>query len=149
MDKKEPQSDETQQSAAKREQREMPMVPVYPVPKRDDRQKAANMEEPAAHDRRHLLPQMPIPNPPPPPLVFREYTHLHEGAKAGPDFAPTLYWRPVLVLPDGNAEISFDLCDSARTYQILVAGHTLDGRIAEATAELKVAKPTRNPGRGK
>jgi hypothetical protein len=126
----------------------MPKVPVYPVPKRDDQQPTPLVDQPQRNPR-HLLPQIPIPNPPPPPLVFREYAHLHEGAKAGPDFAPTLYWHPVLVLPDGNAEISFDLCDSARTYQILVAGHTLDGRIAEATAELKVAKPTGNPGRGK
>ncbi len=148
MDKKEPQSDKTPQPAAKREQREIPMVPVYSVPKRDDQQPTPHSDQPQRNPR-HLLPQMPIPNPPPPPLVVREYAHSHEGAKAGLDFAPTLYWHPVFVLPDGNAEISFDLCDSARTYQILVAGHTLDGRIAEATAELKVAKPTGNPGRGK
>ena len=53
----------------------------------------------------------------------------------------TLYWHPVLVLPDGTAEISFDLTDSPTTYQVLVAAHTLDGRLAEATAELSVVKP--------
>ena len=55
--------------------------------------------------------------------------------------ADTLFWHPVLVLPDGTAEISFDSTDSPTTYQILVAAHTLDGRLAEATAELSVVKP--------
>jgi hypothetical protein len=149
VDKKEAQSNKGMQSATKREQGEMPMVPVYPVPKKEDRPQPATIEPPALRDRRHLLPQMPIPNPPPPPLVFREYAHLHEGAKAGPDFAPTLYWHPVLVLPDGNAEISFDLCDKANPYQILVVGHTLDGRLAEAIAELKTNKPSGNQSSGK
>ncbi|HEV2947531.1 MAG TPA: hypothetical protein VGX70_09150 [Gemmataceae bacterium] len=148
MDKKEPQSDKIPQPASKREQREMPKVPVYPVPKRDDQQPTPLVDQPLRNPR-HLLPQMPIPNPPPPPLVLREYAHLHEGAKAGPDFAPTLYWHPVLVLPDGNAEISFDLCDKANPYQILVVGHTPDGRLAEATAELKINKPSGNQSSGK
>ena len=41
-------------------------------------------------------------------------------------------------LPDGTAEISFDLSDSVTTYRVIVAGHTLDGRLAEETVELTV-----------
>jgi uncharacterized protein YfaS (alpha-2-macroglobulin family) len=50
----------------------------------------------------------------------------------------TLFWHPVLVLPDGMAEISFDLSDSVTTYRVIVAGHTIDGRLAEETVELMV-----------
>ena len=45
------------------------------------------------------------------------------------------------MLPDGQAEVSFELCDSVTTFQVLAAGHTLDGRIAETTAELTSRKP--------
>jgi hypothetical protein len=119
----------------------LPVIPLHPSPLQDNQQPAAAPQQPAPRDRRNLVPQMPAP--PPPPLVVREYAHLHNrsGNNVGSDFAETLYWHPVLVLPDGHAEISFELCDSASMYQILVAGHTLDGRLAEATAELKVRKP--------
>jgi hypothetical protein len=125
-------------STTKRDQRELPMIPAHPIPKTEDRPQDANVAAP--RERRHVSPQMPIPNPPP-PLVVREYAHLHEGAKADLDFASTLYWHPVLVMPEGNTAISFDVSDGVGTYQILVAGHTLDGRIGEAKAELKVFKP--------
>ena len=40
------------------------------------------------------------------------------------DFAETLFWHPVLVLPDGKADISFDLCDSVTTFQVTAFAHT-------------------------
>lgn len=81
--------------------------------------------------------------PAPEPLVVREYAHLHTHGESNirSDFAETLFWQPALILPDGQAEISFELCDSVTTFQVLASGHTLDGRIAEATAELTSRKP--------
>jgi hypothetical protein len=65
-------------------------------------------------------------------MVVREYAHEHM-ASATPevrtDFAQTLCWRPVLVLPNGHADVTFDLCDSATTFQATAFAHTLDGRL--------------------
>ena len=55
------------------------------------------------------------------------------------DFAETLYWHPVLVLPDGKAEVSFDLCDSVTTFQVTAFAHTLDGRLGAGDAADRVA----------
>jgi uncharacterized protein YfaS (alpha-2-macroglobulin family) len=84
-----------------------------------------------------------IPPPPPQPFVVRQYAHLHTHSEGNvrTDFAETLFWQPVLVLPDGQAEATFELCDSVTTFQVLAAGHTLDGRIGETTAELTSRKP--------
>jgi len=46
-----------------------------------------------------------------------------------------------LVLADGHAEVASSWCDSVTTFQVLAVGHTLDGRIGEATAELTSRKP--------
>jgi hypothetical protein len=80
---------------------------------------------------------------PGPPLVLREYAHQHEGEPANlrTDFSETLYWNPVLVLPNGKNEVSFDLCDSLTTFQISVSAHTPDGRLGSATATLESRRP--------
>ena len=71
----------------------------------------------------------------PPPavkMVVREYAHEHMPSatpELRTDFAETLCWRPVLVLPNGKADVSFDLCDSATTFQAIAFAHTLDGRL--------------------
>jgi uncharacterized protein YfaS (alpha-2-macroglobulin family) len=79
----------------------------------------------------------------PEPLIVREYAHLHTHGEGNirTDFAETLYWQPAVVLADGQTEVTFELCDSVTTFQVLAAGHTLDGRIGEATAELTSRKP--------
>jgi hypothetical protein len=84
-----------------------------------------------------------IPNVPPPPLVVREYAHQHHHGEENvrSDFTETLYWQPVLVLPDGKGQASFELCDSVTTFQVLVAGNTLDGRLGAATSELEARLP--------
>jgi hypothetical protein len=74
------------------------------------------------------------------PLVVREYAHILPAI--GPsavrsDLVDTLYWNPVLVLPNGKAEVSFDLCDAAATYEVFAVGHTLDGRLGAATCTLE------------
>ena len=77
------------------------------------------------------------------PFYAREYAHHHNSQeKDRKDFAETVYWQPVLVMPDsGKAEISFDLSDDVSRYQVLVAGHTLDGRIGSRTMTIEARQP--------
>jgi hypothetical protein len=75
------------------------------------------------------------------PLIVRQYAHTRP-TPARPDFAETLLWNPVLVLPrDGQATLTFDLSDAEAAYQILVAGHTLNGRIGGIVGTIEVRKP--------
>jgi hypothetical protein len=78
-----------------------------------------------------------------PPMPVREYKHTRA---AGPDeerydFAETLYWHPVLVLPGGKAEVSFDLCDSLGAFEVTAFAHTLDGRLGSASQILTSRLP--------
>src|SRR5262249_40561939 len=58
------------------------------------------------------------------------------------DFTETVYWHPVLVLPEtGKATVEFQLSDDIARYQVLVAGHTLDGRIGAFTTTIEARKP--------
>jgi len=135
--------DKSRQGTTKSAPQAMPVVPLNPAPAKENKQEEAVPEPTAKKDRSQLLPRLPMPPPSPPPFSVREYAHVHPRGEGKPpaDFAETLYWHPVLVMPDGTAEISFDLSDSATTYQILVTGHTVDGRLAETTAEMTVVKP--------
>jgi hypothetical protein len=74
----------------------------------------------------------------PPAFAIREFAHHHTVAVPGQrtDWAETLYWHPVLVLPDGAGKVSFDLSDSLTTFEVAVAGHTLDGRIGAVKSEI-------------
>jgi hypothetical protein len=79
--------------------------------------------------------------PPPPPFVVREYAHQHQTATAErSDLVDTVYWHPLLVLPGGKGDVSFDLGDSVTTYEVTVFGHTLDGRLGavKSTFESKL-----------
>ncbi len=79
-----------------------------------------------------------------PNMVVREYAHLrNEAADQGlrRDFAETICWRPVLVLPDGKAVVSFDLSDSVTTFQVIAYAHTLDGRLGAGVALLQSRLP--------
>jgi hypothetical protein len=83
-------------------------------------------------------------NPPPPPFVVREYAHQRvPGASPGErrDFTETLYWHPVVILPNGEGQVSFQLNDSTTSFQVAVAGHTTDGRLGAATAVLESRLP--------
>jgi alpha-2-macroglobulin-like protein len=74
---------------------------------------------------------MPLVEPPPAPLVVREFA-FHRSGGPSPErhlFADTIYWHPVLVLPDGKGQATFSLSDSVTGYETTVFGHTLDGRI--------------------
>lgn len=78
-----------------------------------------------------------------PPMPVRVFAHARPAgpAEQRSDFAETLYWHPVLVLPDGKAEISFDLCDSLGSFEVTAFAHTLDGRLGSATQILTSQLP--------
>ena len=78
------------------------------------------------------------------PFVVREYAHQRDPSLGAirSDFTETVYWHPVLVLPDsGRTNIDFQLSDDIARYQILVAGHTTDGRIGAVTKTIEARKP--------
>jgi hypothetical protein len=79
-----------------------------------------------------------------PPLVVREYAHRAPPARTPEersDFTETVYWHPVLVLPGGKAEVSFQLCDSTTAFQATAFAHTLDGRLGSAKVVLESRLP--------
>jgi hypothetical protein len=78
------------------------------------------------------------------PLVFREYAHTRAPVSdptMRSDFTETLLWHPVLLLPDGNGTVSFDLCDSVTSFQVTVFAHTLDGRLGAGTRAIESRLP--------
>ena len=78
------------------------------------------------------------------PFVVREYAHQRDPAlgEVRSDFTETVYWHPVLVLPEsGKATVEFQLSDDIARYEVLVAGHTLDGRIGAITKTIEARKP--------
>src|SRR5262245_22611817 len=82
--------------------------------------------------------------PPAVPFVVREYAHQRDQAfsEIRSDFTETVYWHPVLVLPDsGKTAVEFQLSDDIARYQVLVAGHTTDGRIGAITRTIEARKP--------
>jgi hypothetical protein len=57
-------------------------------------------------------------------------------------FPETLYWQPELVTDSsGHASVSVKLADSVTTWHVAVIGSTLDGRIAEASADIRAFQP--------
>jgi len=78
------------------------------------------------------------------PFLVREYAHQRDPAlgEVRSDFTETVYWHPVLVLPEtGKTAVEFQLSDDIARYQVLVAGHTLDGRIGAVTALIEARQP--------
>jgi hypothetical protein len=65
------------------------------------------------------------------PLVVREYAAPRPGSiEAESETSDTIFWQPVIVLPsDGRAKFHIDLGTAPGGYQVVIAGHTLDGRI--------------------
>lgn len=102
------------------------------------------MNQPAGRGR-NPLPQLTEFRPQYTPLPVREYAHTRpELADDAPreDFTETLLWQPVIVTPtDGKATVTFSLSDDVAPYRVLVAGHTLDGRIGAVSGVIEVRKP--------
>jgi hypothetical protein len=98
----------------------------------------------AAGLMREMLEKEQVP-PPLPSLVVREYAHVHtpsDNSGVRTDFTETLFWHPALVIGEaGKADVSFDLCDSVTTFEIVVCGHTLNGRLGSATTLLTSRLP--------
>jgi hypothetical protein len=64
------------------------------------------------------------------PLVIREYAAARPGIMPGEQSTDTILWQPVIVLPsDGKTTLTFHTGTAPGGYQVVVAGHTLDGRI--------------------
>jgi len=75
-----------------------------------------------------------------PPLVVREYAPPRPGAGDTAADGDTILWQPVIVLPtDGKTELSFHLGAAPGGYQVIVAGHTPDGRLGTVRTVLPVA----------
>jgi hypothetical protein len=93
--------------------------------------------------RRRGVAMRKIIQPVPQPFVVREYAHHHVAHSTGvrTDFAETVFWHPVLVLPAEGAKVSFDLGDEVTRYQVLVAAHTGDGRLGALETEIEARKP--------
>jgi hypothetical protein len=80
------------------------------------------------------------------PFIAREYAHTRtqkpEGDTTRTDFTETVYWQPLLVLPsEGKGSVRFQLSDAVQAYRVLVAGHSLDGRLGATTGLVEVRKP--------
>jgi hypothetical protein len=60
------------------------------------------------------------------PFAFQRGLAAQPAAEAAP---ATLYWHPVLVLPGGRAEVTFDLRDAAAGLSVDAYAYTLDGRL--------------------
>jgi A-macroglobulin TED domain/Alpha-2-macroglobulin family len=80
--------------------------------------------------------------PPAPPFIVREYAHQPITGEVRDDYAETVFWHPAIVLPqDGQKSIRFGLSAEVAKYQVIVAGHTLDGQIGATTIHLEARKP--------
>jgi hypothetical protein len=79
-----------------------------------------------------------------PPLVVREYAAPRPGSTEaiGGYESDTILWQPVIALPaDGKAKLNFTLGSAPGGYQVIVAGHTLDGRIGAVQGMIPIAPP--------
>ncbi|MCI0639016.1 MAG: alpha-2-macroglobulin, partial [Gemmataceae bacterium] len=77
------------------------------------------------------------------PFLVREYAHTRgqRQEEVRTDFTETLLWQPALVMQDGKASLAFDLSDASTRFQVVVFGHTLDGRIGATTFEFASRLP--------
>jgi hypothetical protein len=97
------------------------------------------------------------------PLVAREYAPPRPGSTPSDTGltlfeSDTIYWQPVIVMPaDGKTTLNFNLGSAEGGYQVLLAGHTLEGknsqegrigairRIIPVTPPTQTVLPTANP----
>jgi hypothetical protein len=80
---------------------------------------------------------------PQPPLVVREYAAPRPQPPLSADTSEdTVLWQPVIVLPaDGKATLTFHLGAAPGGYQVVVAGHTADGRLGATRGLIKTTPP--------
>jgi hypothetical protein len=81
-----------------------------------------------------------------PPLVVREYAAPRPGSQTDAAESDTVFWHPLIVLPtDGKTTVSFHTGTEAGGYQVMIAGHTPDGRIGAVRGLLPVGKTAPRP----
>jgi len=67
------------------------------------------------------------------PLVVREYAALRPAT----DEDDTVMWKPIIVLPaDGRTKLQFQLGSAPGGYQVIVAGHSPDGRLGSTKSHI-------------
>jgi len=78
-----------------------------------------------------------------PPLIVREYAAQRPGTEGvGEELSDTILWQPVIVIPsNGQSRLSFSLGSAKGGYEIVVAGHTLDGRIGAIRGVIGISPP--------
>jgi hypothetical protein len=84
------------------------------------------------------------PFPAPEPMFVREFAHVRPpdiSPGERKDFVDTVYWHPALVLPNGTLDVEFQLGDAVTSYQLLVFGHTEDGRIGSLVKTFEARLP--------
>ena len=97
--------------------------------------------------QRYAAQQVRVITAPVPPLVVREYAAPRLEPTSLPDASAldTVLWQPVIVLPaDGTAALNFNLGNSPGGYQLVIAGHTSDGRLG-ATRGVVTIVPSPTP----
>jgi hypothetical protein len=69
--------------------------------------------------------------------VVRVYARQNKtNIDTGPrEIAETLYWHPVLLMPDGKADLSFDLPPAVTRFQVVILSLTTDGRLGANQVE--------------
>ena len=77
------------------------------------------------------------------PLVVREYAAPRPGSgEKSTTESDTVLWQPVIVLPDdGKTTLTFNVGNARGGYDVIVAGHTLDGRIGAVRGFVPIAPP--------
>jgi hypothetical protein len=73
------------------------------------------------------------------PLVIREYASPRPGLSDPTFDSDTVLWQPLIVLPsDGRTTLHFHLGNAKGGYQVLVAGHSGDGRLGSTRMTLPI-----------
>jgi hypothetical protein len=73
-------------------------------------------------------------------LPIRVYAYeAPKNGPANPEAAPAvLFWHPYLQAEDGKAQVEFDLPAQAEAYQVLIHGHTANGRLGVGQGRIDV-----------
>ncbi len=84
-----------------------------------------------------------------PPLIVREYAPPRPGSSGAATETDTILWQPVIVLPGegdqrGRCRLSFTV-GSAPEYELVLAGHTPEGRLGAIRQRIVVATPQLTP----
>ena len=82
------------------------------------------------------------------PLVVREYAAPRPAPVqlAEADTPDTVLWQPVIVLPaDGKTTLNFHLGTASGGYEVMIAGHTTNGRLGAIRGHINVRNRHRRP----